>query len=179
MTGTISFLAVTVEVQADSMAAKKRKPARQTTNIKTHPRVVMPFEQFEANRAYYEDLAKKAKYIGIYYHKKNPEAFGLIRESRHKPDKSLCDDCDPPIVSSRSEGQDLLRKGILNGLISANSLSDPENNPWPQHVWAVTPSGVPVEAAYDRRGGQTGYHGYPIPDDNSALYDEILKRWPK
>jgi hypothetical protein len=46
-------------------------------------------DQFEARQSYFQFLAKKARYIGVYYHKLNPEAFGLARYNNKKRQKPM------------------------------------------------------------------------------------------
>jgi hypothetical protein len=64
--------------------------------------------------------------------------------------------------------QKLLIEGFRRGLVSVQ-----EREGWPQNVWAVTESGVALEAQLDGKGT---YHGYPM-QHSDALREEILRRW--
>jgi hypothetical protein len=41
------------------LTIRKRNFSRQVTIIKTHPRVILPIDQFEARQSYFQFLAKK------------------------------------------------------------------------------------------------------------------------
>lgn len=59
-----------------------------------------------------------------------------------------------------------LRKGLVSVQV---------RNGWPQNVWAVASSGVPIEAMLDNE--VTGsYHGYPMLEGD-PLREEILRAW--
>lgn len=50
-----------------------------------------------------------------------------------------------------------------------------ERQGWPQNVWAVTETGVAVEAMLEN-SGQGAYHGYPM-QDGDPFAEVILGRW--
>lgn len=107
------------------------------------------------------------QYTGSPYHKRNPGDFGLTPPAAPRPDKTLCDGAD---IFEREVAQRLLEKGIERGLVSEQI-----RNEFPQNIWSVTESGVPLEAQLENRELGT-YHGYPLlPYD--PLHDEVLKWW--
>lgn len=113
------------------------------------------------------DLSNSVAYGGNPEHKRNPGDFGLKPPGMPRQGKSLCDSAN---LFLRADALRLLREGIAKGLISAQ-----ERNGWPQNVWAVTESGVPVEAMLENQNQGT-YHGYPmLPGD--PLADMVLARW--
>jgi len=113
-------------------------------------------------------LSSRISYGGNPEHKRNPGDFGLTPPAAHcRSDKSLCDGVG---ILTRATALKLLRNGIRRGLIS-----EQQRNGWPQHIWAVTDDGEPVEAVLEN-AEQGAYHGYPMPAGD-PLRDEILKRW--
>lgn len=129
---------------------------------------MLPIEDFACEKDVYQELGQQARYTGNPVHKKSPGDFALIPPASPRPDKTLCDKVN---IFQRAEASRLLKEAFNRGLVS---LAKAENNTtWPKHVWAVTEEGCPVEGVYD---GQ-GYHGYPISDERTPLYEEIMKRW--
>ena len=94
--------------------------------------------------------------------------FGLTPPSSPRAGKTLCDSADTPI--SKSEALELLRSGILRGMVSERVVRG-----WPQNVWAVSATGEPFEAQLENPE-QGRYHGYPMPldDDFRAI---VLTEW--
>lgn len=112
-------------------------------------------------------LASLARYGGNPQHKRSPGDFGLTPPAEPRPDKTLCDASG---VLSRNEALLLLCEGLRKGLVSVQV-----RNGWPQNVWAVASSGVPIEAMLDNE--VTGsYHGYPMLEGD-PLREEILRAW--
>jgi hypothetical protein len=111
--------------------------------------------------------AETASYGGNPVHKRDPGDFGLTPPSGPRPGKTLCDGVH---VLQRKQARDLLREGLLRGLVSEQEL-----NGWPKNVWAVTAEGHPVEAILENR--ETGaYHGYPMTL-HDPLREVVLDRW--
>ena len=114
-----------------------------------------------------KSLAQSVSYGGNPEHKRNPGDFGLDPPSTARQAKSLCDEVN---IFSRAEALALLKKGMIQGLVSVQ-----ERSGWPQNVWAVTSTGVPVEAMLENRNQGT-YHGFPMqPGD--PLADQIIRLW--
>lgn len=121
----------------------------------------------EADGVLCADLVQRVIYGGNPEHKKNPGDFGLVPPSGPRPGKSLCDEAH---VFSRKQALNYLKQGLAKGLIS-----DRSKGVWPQNIWAVTESGVPLEAQLENP--EIGsYHGYPMPPSD-PLADEILMQW--
>lgn len=116
-----------------------------------------------------ERLAVTVRYGGNPEHKRNPGDFGLIPPTLPRADKTLCDGVS---VFSRAKAEELLRKGIRRGLVSAQTRGG-----FPQHVWSVTDDGCPLEAELDNQ--ETGsYHGYPMPDSDPFRI-AVLDHWKR
>jgi hypothetical protein len=113
-----------------------------------------------------ELLAQQAVYTGNPVHKRTPGDFGLSPPASPRPGKTLCDGAD---IFRRDVAQGLLEEGLRRGLISVAERFD-----WPQNVWAVSPSGLALEAMLEDNQGR--YHGYPLQADD-PLVDEIKRRW--
>lgn len=118
-------------------------------------------------KAALDDLAERVRYVGSPYHKRNPGNFGLSPPAQPRPDKTLCDSAS---IYELQEAERWLVAGIKRGLISVNGRAG-----YPTNVWAVTDTGIVLEAASS--GGTPGtYHGYPLfePDPFREL---VLQRW--
>lgn len=137
---------------------------RRTTNPK---RRVRPEPAGATEVQGLESLAAKAQYGGNPEHKRNPGDFGLDPPSLPRQGKSLCDQAG---IFSRTKALSLLRRGIRQGLVSVQ-----ERQGWPQNVWAVTETGIALEAMLEN-AHQGVYHGYPM-QDGDPLLDVILQRW--
>jgi len=144
-----------------------RKPSR-ISPYKPRHRDILPFEEFISKKNEYHELGRQARYIGNPVHKKYPGDFDLDPPSNPRPDKTLCDKVN---ILKIEEASRLLKEAFRRGLISQAKAQN--SDIWPKHVWAMTEEGHPVEAVYDDHG----YHGYPIPDARTPLYEEIVKRW--
>ena len=120
-----------------------------------------------ADSDYLACLARRVKYTGSPYHKRNPGDFGLTPPSQPRPDKTLCDGTG---ITTVKESLRLLRQGIGKGLISENMRGE-----FPQNVWAATEGGIPLEAQLEN-AAQGTYHAYPMPSTD-AFRNEVLKRW--
>lgn len=115
-------------------------------------------------------FAKAVRYGGKPMHKRNPGDFGLSPPSLPRDDKSLCDNVS---VFKRAEARNLLREGILRGLISEWNGIDG----YPKHIWSMTADGVPLEAIIENPGNGT-YHGYPL-EENDDFRDAVIAQWNK
>jgi hypothetical protein len=135
---------------------------------KPRHRDIMPFEDFTARKEEYYELGRQACYTGSPVHKKSSGDFALQPPSSPRPDKTLCDKVN---IFNRIEASRLLKEAFNRGLISQAKAQN--NKTWPKYVWAITKEGHPVEGVYDSQG----YHGYPLPDARTPLYEEIVKRW--
>ena len=99
--------------------------------------------------------------------KRNPGDFGLTPPACPRPDKTLCDTVE---VFQRGDALGLLRKGIERGLVSKRWVDR-----FPQNIWSVTESGIPLEAELENRStGQ--YHGYPMPETD-PFREVVLDAW--
>ena len=80
--------------------------------------------------------------------------------------KTLCDAIgDFP----KALAEELLRNGLIRGLVSLQVRND-----WPQNVWSVH-DGVAFEAQLEN--GTIGtYHGYPMPVDDVFCLN-VLENW--
>ena len=113
------------------------------------------------------DLAKRVKYTGSPYHKRNPGDFGLTPPAQPHGDKMLCDMIG---ITTVRESLRLLRRGVSKGLISEQTRGG-----FPQNIWSVTDDGIPLEAQLENREKGT-YHGYPMPLSDD-FRDQVLIRW--
>ncbi|MBF0335506.1 MAG: hypothetical protein HQL38_08105 [Alphaproteobacteria bacterium] len=114
-----------------------------------------------------DSMAIAVSYGGNPEHKRNPGNFKLTPPSQPRADKTLCDDAG---IFCKMEATDLLRSGVRRGLIS-----DQRVDQFPQNIWSVTKTGVPLEAQLEN--ADLGiYHGYPMPTADPFRGD-VLKRW--
>lgn len=144
-----------------------RKPEKRR-NFKPRHRDILPLDEFKNCREHYEALEQEAVYTGNPEHKRNPGDFGLAPPCAPRWDKTLCDEIR---IFRRKVAERLLRSAFQCGLISVAKGKNTDK--WPQHVWAMSDDGHVLEAAYDGEG----YHGYPLPDERTPLFNEIKKRW--
>ncbi len=112
-------------------------------------------------------LAERVRYGGNPEHKRNPGDFALTPPSLPRADKTLCDLAG---ILHRAEAERLLREGVRRGLVSQR-----ESQGFPQNVWAVTETGLPLEAQLENAGSGT-YHWYPMPEDD-AFREEVIEKW--
>lgn len=112
-------------------------------------------------------LAARVTYLGSPYHKRTPGDFGLVPPFQPRPDKTLCDDAG---IVRVADAIHWLREGIRRGMIS-----DAREGNLPKHIWAVTESGVVLEATCTN--GVIGqYHGYPLSEPD-PFREVILEKW--
>lgn len=114
-----------------------------------------------------DSLAGRTLYGGNPQHKRNPGDFRLTPPADPRPYKTLCDDAG---VFRRHDAATLLREGVRRGLVSVYEV-----NGWPKNVWAVSQSGIAVEAILENETRGT-YHGYAM-GHGDPLTEEVLKRW--
>ena len=117
-----------------------------------------------------DDLARLAgfvKYGGNPEHKRNPGDFQLNPPAQPRADKTLCDAVG---IFEKSKALQLLREGVLQGLISEQFRGE-----FPQNIWSVTENGDPLEAQLENQA-QGVYHGYPMPM-NDDFREEVIRRW--
>jgi hypothetical protein len=115
----------------------------------------------------YRGIVDQLRYGGNPEHKKNPGDFDLTPPSIPRVGKSLCDAVG---IFSRQVALELLKAGMLKGLVSERY-----NGKWPQNIWSVTEDGHPLEAQLENPA--TGaYHGYPMPQSD-PLAAEVLDQW--
>jgi hypothetical protein len=114
-----------------------------------------------------QQLAAQVSYGGNPEHKMNPGDFGLTPPSDPRPAKSLC---DVAAIFKRKLAHTLLQEGIRKGLVSDRTLGK-----WPKNVWAVTESGIALEAQLENAESGS-YHGYPMPDSD-PFAEQVLLRW--
>lgn len=124
-------------------------------------------EPDQFSREHVEGWARSLSYGGNPEHKKNPGDFGLSPASDPRPGKSLC---DVARIFSRDTALNLLKEGVLKGLVS-----DRLDKGWPKNIWSVTESHIPLEAQLENP--ETGcYHGYPMPESD-PFAAEVMNRW--
>ncbi len=121
----------------------------------------------EPNTDHLAKWEKTVRYGGNPEHKRNPGDFGLTPPSSPRPDKTLCDLAG---ILKREQAIKLLREGIRRGLVS-----EQVRNGFPQNIWAVTDSGIALEAQLENPGNGT-YHGYPIPEAD-AFREKVIEKW--
>lgn len=114
-------------------------------------------------------LAQKVSYGGNPEHKRAPGDFALMPPTRPHPDKTLCDGV---AIFEHYRAAELLRNGILKGLISEQF-----RNGYPQNVWSVTENDEALEAQLENPE-QGIYHGYPMPSSD-PMRKIILRHWGK
>lgn len=114
-----------------------------------------------------EALRVRISYTGNPEHKSNPGNFGLSPPSSPRADKTLCDGV-PEVDLARAT--QLLQEGVRRGLVSLQ-----ERAGLPQQVWAVSDSGVALEAQLENQNLAT-YHGYPM-QSSDPLRNEIVRLW--
>lgn len=111
------------------------------------------------------ELAETVEYSGNPEHKRNPGDFGLSPPAQPRRGKALCDTAS---IFRRSDAREYLKEGILKGCFSEQLIDG-----WPKVIWAVTESGIPLEA---QRDGEGSYHGYPMPPED-PMAAEVKKFW--
>ncbi len=112
-------------------------------------------------------LLSLVSYGGNPEHKKNPGDFGLTPPSEPRADSTLC---DVVRVFSRAEALGLLQHGICRGLFSERRVGG-----FPQNIWSMTGTGVPLEAQLENREKGV-YHGYPLLGTD-PFAEEVRRRW--
>lgn len=121
-----------------------------------------------------ETLCSIVRYGGNPEHKKNPGDFGLTPPSSPRSAKSLCDDVK---VFRRAEALQLLKDGIMRGLVSEKCVG--QAIVFPRNIWAVKVMEdgrlAPLEAQLENPSNGT-YHGYPLPKTD-PMHDLVLERW--
>jgi len=123
-------------------------------------------EQGQYEAAFLQGLADQFGYVGSAIHKRFPGNYGFQPPVNPRGWKSLC---DRERIILLEEAQQLLREGILKGLISPHF-----ENGAPKYVWSVDANSRPYEAKL----GLGGYHGYMLEaEDNMA--EMVLRAWAK
>lgn len=117
-----------------------------------------------------ERIAASARYVGAAYHKLRPGNYGFVPPSNPRPHKALCDDLRPIL---RQEAANLLREGIIRGMVSQ---FEPER--LPKYIWAVDEAGEVYEAK-TAPVQETQYHGYRLGDNDPDMRAYILSEWKK
>ena len=112
-----------------------------------------------------EQLGQRLLYGGNPEHKRNPGDFNLTPPSGARKGKMLCDEVG---VFRRQDALDLLRSGVVAGLISERCI-----NGWPQNIWAVHDGRV-LEAQLEQSGTGT-YHGHPLQQED-PFAELVLRR---
>jgi hypothetical protein len=113
-----------------------------------------------------ETFADQLAYVGSANHKRFPGDYRFQPAVNPRGWKSLC---DRDRVIPLSEARQLLRDGILKGMISTHFDGDT-----PKYVWSVDANSRPYEAKL----GLGGYHGYMLEaEDNMAEF--VLQAWAK
>ena len=109
-------------------------------------------------------LAKRARYVGSAHHKRIPADYGFHPPAAPRSHKGLCDRGG---VVKWKEAAELLREGLMRGMISAMGAGD-----FPKFVWSVDSQG----RVYEAIGPDGKYHGYELgKDDNMRQW--VMKEW--
>lgn len=135
---------------------------RNKFNTKRRFAAVLPEEEV------LKQFARQVRYGGKPMHKRNPGDFGLSPPALPRDDKSLCDNVK---IFKRAEARNLLKEGILRGMISEWDGS----SGFPKHIWSMTEDGVPLEAIIENPGNGT-YHGYPL-EENDDFREVVITHW--
>jgi hypothetical protein len=122
-------------------------------------------EEFRNRREIFLARIGLVRYRGNPEHKRNSGDFDLPPPLGPRPGKTLCDQVQ---IFTHSEALGLLHSGFQRGMFSVQ-----ERNGWPQHVWAVTDTGEPLEAQLE---GDGVYHGYPMPEAD-PFREKVMERW--
>ena len=117
---------------------------------------------------WYGRLAERVSYVGSGHHKLYPADYGFER-SEPRPTKSLCDKGG---VIKLEKAKNMLRQGVLQGLVSSLSYGE-----FPKFVWFVDSANCVYEAKTDANSPGK-YHGYPL-EPNDAFRDVVLRVWKK
>jgi len=136
-------------------------PSRTVFNFKRRIAKDLP------SKAKLEALSKSLHYGGNPAHKRSPGDFGLTPPAMPRSSKSLCDNAG---ILKRKEALRLLRKGVLQGMIS-----NWDGKGFPKNIWVVTEDGIPLEAQLENPGNGT-YHGYPL-EMNDDFREIVLATW--
>jgi hypothetical protein len=115
-------------------------------------------------------IAETMSYGGNPEHKSDPGLYNLHPPSVPRLDKSLC---DPTGVNTRAKARNILRRGVMKGLVSEQWRGD-----YPQNIWSVYTVGDRtwvIEAQLENQV-QGVYHAYPLPEDDPFRLI-VLKRW--
>ncbi|ABC21039.1 hypothetical protein [Rhodospirillum rubrum] len=136
------------------MARRKPEPrrviARSSSDDKRRLRDPVPPESWLL------DLASRASFAGHPKHKWDPLAFGLPLFSGERPDATYCDHHARFTPADQARIPDLLRRGILAGLIgSIDTHGDPTL------LWTVDDTGWIYEGRITIPG-RALYHAYPV-----------------
>lgn len=110
-------------------------------------------------------LAKRARYVGSARHKRIPADYGFHPPAAPAPHKSLCDRGG---VVKRKEAAELLREGLMHGMISDMDAGD-----FPKFVWSVDSRG----RVYEAIGTDGDYHGYELGKDDNTMWQWVMKEW--
>lgn len=114
------------------------------------------------------EMAGRVRYGGNSEHKSKPNDYGLKPPTNPRPGKTLCDAINE---FPKGRAEELLRNGLLRGMVSVQ-----ERDGWPQNVWSVF-EGEPFESQLESRG-QGVYHGYPMPTDDD-FRNMVLAEWKR
>jgi hypothetical protein len=115
------------------------------------------------------DLAQRSCYGGNPEHKRYPGDYRLMPPSNPRPGKTLCDASERIL---KVEAERLLAEGIKKGMVSIQ-----QRNGWPQNVWAISSTGMVLEAQLENQD-QGVYHGYPLPRDDD-FREKVLEEWSR
>ena len=137
---------------------------RRSTKFNPKRRLIDPV-LVQSLQASLHERSAQVRYGGNPEHKKAPGDFGLTPPASPRPGKSLCDDAG---IFHRDEALALLKTALRLGPVSTRFEGE-----WPYNIWAVTESGIALEAQWEAEGV---YHGYPMPE-NDPLRDAVLDRW--
>lgn len=113
-------------------------------------------------------MAAMVGYGGNPEHKSRPSDYQLTPPANPRPGKTLCDAVGE---LSKARAEELLRAGLLRGMVSVQ-----ERGGWPQNIWSVS-DGEPYESQLENKG-QGIYHGYPMPKDDD-FRNLVLAEWKR
>jgi hypothetical protein len=114
-----------------------------------------------------QQLAARLTYVGSGYHKRFPAVYGFGSSAGPRPAKSVCDGIR---VIPKDEAEQLLRDGVLLGMVSEQLEQG-----FPTYVWSVDSTGEAYEAK-THPNDRGKYHGYRLEEDD-PMRELVLKVW--
>jgi hypothetical protein len=113
-------------------------------------------------------MAATVGYGGNPEHKSQPGDYDLVPPAIPRAGKTLCDAAGE---FPKARAEELLRAGLLRGMVSVQ-----ERGGWPQNIWSAA-DGEAYEAQLENQ--ELGvYHGYPMPKDDD-FRSVVIAEWTR